>query len=90
MKPIAQDKKEVNKIQVFEPKEEELEKVRREPADKSIEGLKKIQINEADQERFFLLGQELSEQEKGELFRFLLENRKVLAWSLGHPRKCLE
>ena len=37
---VALDSKEVNKIQVFEPKEVELEKDGREPNDKSIEGLK--------------------------------------------------
>ena len=58
---VAPDQKKVNKIDAPEPKEDELGKVGREPADKSIKGLKKIQVDDEDQERFFLLGQELPE-----------------------------
>ena len=78
---VAPHRKEVNKIEVRNPKEEELEKVGREPAEKSIEGLKKIQIDESDHERYFLLGQELSEDEQTDLLKFLLDNKEVFAWT---------
>ena len=46
---------------------EVLEDVGKEPAKKSKEALKKILIQEGDEERFFLLGSGLAEEEEKEL-----------------------
>lgn len=57
-------------------------KVGRDPAKKVVEGLKKIQINENDLERYFLVGETLPGHEEFELVQFLKEYIDVFAWTL--------
>ncbi|XP_058181244.1 uncharacterized protein LOC131299682 [Rhododendron vialii] len=53
---------------------------RRGAAEKVVEGLKKIQINETDPKRYFLIGENLSKKEEQELVGFLREYIDVFAW----------
>ena len=62
--------------------ETKLERVGREPQQKSVEELLKVQIDQDDPEKYFLLGNQLSDLEKRQLTDFLLQNRSVFAWSL--------
>ena len=60
---------------------EVLEDVGKEPAEKSEEALKNIHVQNGDEERFFLLGSGLAEEEDKELGAFLRENIEVFAWT---------
>ena len=72
---------------IREPKEAEIENedmevlddVGKEPTEKSEETLKKILVQEGDEERFFLLGSGLAEEEERELEDFLRANIEVFA-----------
>ena len=59
---------------------EVLDDVGKEPAEKSKETLKKILIQEGDEERLFLLGSSLAKEEEKELKSFLRANIEVFAW----------
>lgn len=50
------------------------------PVEKVVEGLKKVQINKTDPERYFLIGETLGKDEKAELVGFLKEHVDVYAW----------
>ena len=58
-----------------------LEQVGRKPEQKSVEELFKVLIDPKDPEKYFLLGNQLTDLEKKQLTDFLLENRDVFAWS---------
>ena len=60
---------------------EVLEDIDKEPAEKSEEALKKILVQDGDEERFFLLGSGLAEEEEKELETFLRANIEVFAWT---------
>ena len=60
---------------------EGLEDVGKKPAEKSEETLKKILVQKGDEERFFLLGSSLAEEEERELKAFLRVNIEVFAWT---------
>ena len=60
---------------------EVLEDVGKEPVKKSKEALKKILGQDRDEERFFLLGSGLAEEEEKELEAFLRANIEVFAWT---------
>ena len=61
--------------------EEELDRIGRNPEEKSVEELTEIRLDKDDGERFFLVGSQLGESEKGELNSFLLQNKDVFAWT---------
>lgn len=60
---------------------EVLKDVGKELAEKSEEALKKILVQEGDEERFFLLSSGLDEEEEKELEAFLRANIEVFAWT---------
>ncbi|KAG5532133.1 hypothetical protein RHGRI_026670 [Rhododendron griersonianum] len=62
------------------PDQPTVEDVGRDPAEKVVEGLKKILINETDPERYFLIGESLPNEEESELVGFLKEHVDVFAW----------
>ncbi|XP_058181108.1 uncharacterized protein LOC131299538 [Rhododendron vialii] len=67
-------------VQAIEvPYQPTIEDVEGDPAEKVVEGLKKIQINEIDPERYFLIGESLNKQEK-KLVAFLKDHIDVFAW----------
>ncbi|GMP72477.1 hypothetical protein CsSME_00030506 [Camellia sinensis var. sinensis] len=74
---------------IREPKEAEIEDkdmevlndVGKEPAEKTEETLKKILVQEGDEERFFLLDSGLAKEEERELEDFLRTNIEVFAWT---------
>ena len=52
--------------------EEDLDKIGRNPEEKSVEELTEVRLHPTDSERFFLISNQLSEPERGELNSFLL------------------
>ena len=66
-----------------EPKKTDIEDedVGKEPAEKSEEALKKILVQDGYEERFFLLGSGLAEEEEKELKTFLRANIEVFSWT---------
>lgn len=58
---------------------EVLKDVGKEPTEKSEEALKKILVQQGDEERFFLLGPGLAKEEEKELEAFLRANIEVFA-----------
>ena len=61
--------------------EEELDRIGRNPEEKSVEEVKEVRLDPADSERFFLLGGQLSEPERAELLYLLLQNKDVFTWT---------
>ncbi|XP_028125312.1 uncharacterized protein LOC114322230 [Camellia sinensis] len=71
-------------LQIEEIEDEDqkvLEDVDKEPADKSQEPLKKIKVNEGDEERFLHIGYGLAEEEERKLEASVRENMKVFVWT---------
>lgn len=62
------------------PDQPTIEDVRGNPAEKVVERLKKIQINETDPERYFLIGETMGKDEEAELVWFSKEHIDVFAW----------
>ncbi|XP_028102551.1 uncharacterized protein LOC114301784 [Camellia sinensis] len=60
---------------------EVLDDVGKEPVDKSEKALKKILIQQGDEEHFFLLGSGLTENEEKEFEAFLRANIEVFSWT---------
>ncbi|CAL5380994.1 unnamed protein product [Camellia sinensis] len=73
--------REPEKAEIKNEDVEVLEDVSKEPAENSEEALKKILVQEGDEERFFLLGSGLAEEEEKELEAFLRANIEVFAWT---------
>ena len=73
--------REPRKAEVEDEDMEVLEDVGKEPAEKSEEALKKVFVQEDDEERFFLLGSGLAREEEKELEDFLRANIEVFAWT---------
>ncbi|XP_058211815.1 uncharacterized protein LOC131324001 [Rhododendron vialii] len=68
-------------VQAIEvPDQPTIEDVKGNPAEKVVEGLKKIQINETDPERYFLTRENLNKEEEKELVGSLKEHVDVFAW----------
>ncbi|XP_058181242.1 uncharacterized protein LOC131299681 [Rhododendron vialii] len=68
-------------VQAIEnPNQPTIEDVGANPAEKMVEGLKKVQINETNPERYFLVGENLCKEEEKELVGFLKEHVDVFAW----------
>ncbi|KAH7847010.1 hypothetical protein Vadar_020735 [Vaccinium darrowii] len=63
------------------PDQPTLEDVGGDPTKKMVEGLKKIQIQEDDAEKYFLIGETLSELEERSLVTFLKDHINVFAWT---------
>lgn len=72
---------EVETVEIEDENRKVLDDVRKEPADKSEKALKKILVQEGDEECFFLLGSGLGEEEEKELEIFLRANIEVFAWT---------
>ena len=69
--------REPEKAEIEDEDVEVLEDVGKEPAEKSEEALKKILIQEGDEERFFLLSSGLAEEEENELKALLRAHIEV-------------
>ena len=72
---------EPRKAEIEDEDMEVLDDVGKEPAEKSKETLKKILVQEGDEECFFLLDSGLAEEEERELEAFLRTNIEVFAWT---------
>ena len=73
--------REPKKAEIEDEDVEVLEDIGKEPAEKSEEALKKILVQDGDEERFFLLGSSLAEEEEKEFEAFLRANIEVFAWT---------
>ncbi|GMP79097.1 hypothetical protein CsSME_00034767 [Camellia sinensis var. sinensis] len=73
--------REPEKAEIEDEDIEVLNDVGKEPTEKSEETLKKILVQDGDEERFFLLGSGLAEEEKKKLEAFLRANIEVFAWT---------
>ncbi|KAH7858121.1 hypothetical protein Vadar_020217 [Vaccinium darrowii] len=58
-----------------------LEDVGGNPALRTVEGLKKVQLDDQDPERYFLIEEKLDKQEEEELVHFLKQHVDVFAWT---------
>ncbi|WP_140189372.1 hypothetical protein, partial [Xylella fastidiosa] len=58
-----------------------LEDVGGNPAQRTVERLEKVQLDDQDPERYFLIGEKLDKQEKEELVHFLKQHVDVFAWT---------
>ncbi|CAL5392905.1 unnamed protein product [Camellia sinensis] len=73
--------REAETVEIEDDDREVLDDIGKEIADKSEEALKKILVQESDEERFFLLGSSLAEEKEKELETFLRANIEVFAWT---------
>ncbi|KAH7862454.1 hypothetical protein Vadar_005027 [Vaccinium darrowii] len=63
------------------PDQPTLEDVGGDPTKKMVEGLKRVQIQEDNEERYFLIGETLPELEERDLVTFLKDHIDVFAWT---------
>ena len=73
--------RELGNAEIEDEDVEVLEDVNKEPAEKSEEALKKILVQDGDEERFFLLSSGLAKEEEKELETFFRANMEVFAWT---------
>ncbi|XP_028092886.1 uncharacterized protein LOC114293065 [Camellia sinensis] len=73
--------REAEMAEVEDEDQEVLDNVGKEPANKSQKPLKKVLVQERDEERFFLLELGLAEEEKRKLEAFLRKKIEVFAWT---------
>lgn len=66
-------------VEIKDEDVEVLEDIGKEPAEKSEKALKKIPVQQGDEERFFLLDSGLAEEEEKKLEAFLRANIEVFA-----------